>query len=181
MRLLFPGQQLDETIYLVIRKHWFYLMAKVAAWFLFVIILFLFNYLVPKYFPGTLLSPYSDYIALFKNVYVTFLILGLLIIWVLYYVNIQVITNERVVDVSQDSLFSHVVSELYLTKIEDVTGEIDGVLPTAFNFGNVYVQTAGTRERFEFTNVPQPQKVEKLILDLSEHLQRKHVGIKDEE
>lgn len=180
MRRLFPGQQADEQIFLVIRKHWFYLLAKIAAWFLFVVILMLFNHYAPKFVPGILEEPISTYVALIKNIYVTFLILGLLIIWTLYYTNIQVITNERIVDITQDSLFSHVISELYLTKIEDVTGEIDGVLPTAFNFGNVYVQTAGARERFEFTNVPQPQRIEKLILDLSEHLQHKHSGLDQE-
>ena len=169
---MFPGQQDDETVYLIIRKHWFYLLIRLLGWFLFVLILFAFDYFVPRLVPGLFQDPYLTFVNLFKNVYVTFLILGLLIIWTLYYVNVQLITNERIVEISQVSLFSHVVSELYLAKIEDVTGETEDFFETALGYGNVYVQTAGTTERFIFSQVPQPEKIEKVILDLSEQLQK---------
>lgn len=80
----------------------------------------------------------------------------------------QVITNIRIVDVTQTGLFSHVVSELHIDKIEDVTSKTEGVFGTLFNYGDVYVQTAGTVERFEFLDVPNPAGIEKLILDLYE-------------
>ena len=172
MRTLFPGQQPNETVYLVIRKHWFYLFSQLMTWSVFLILLFLFDYYGPMMMPGLFQDSYLGYLNLFRNLYFIFLILGLLIIWVLYYVNVQLITNERIVDISQRSLFHHVVSELYLTKIEDVTGETEGIFETALGFGDVYVQTAGTEERFVFSRVPQPEKIEKMILDLSQQLQK---------
>jgi hypothetical protein len=95
-----------------------------------------------------------------------FLLVGLFIIFVLYYLNIHVVTNIRIVDIDQTGLFNHTVSELRLEKIEDVTSETKGVLGTLFNFGTVYVQTAGAKERFEFENIPDPAMVSKMILDL---------------
>lgn len=167
-RFLFPGQQTGEEIYLIIREHWFYLFTRLAIWFLFVIVLFLMDHYVPIYLPGLVTDTYLPYFELFKNVYTIFMILGLFMIWTLYYLNIQVITSQRIVDIDQESLYSHRVSELDLAKIEDVTSETKGFFSTVFSFGNVYVQTAGTTEHFVFYNIPHPDKVEKLILDLYE-------------
>ena len=99
-----------------------------------------------------------------------FLILGLLILWVMYYLNMQIITNQRIVDITQDSLIHHTISELHLSHIEDVTAEVDGLLGTFLDYGNVYVQTAAETERFVFDRVPNPTAVEKMILDLYESL-----------
>jgi hypothetical protein len=72
------------------------------------------------------------------------------------------------VDVSQVGLFSHIISELHIDKIEDVTSQTSGLFGTIFNYGHVFVQTAGTVERFEFLDVPNPAGIEKMILDLYE-------------
>jgi hypothetical protein len=96
------------------------------------------------------------------------LVLSLFLIFVFYYLNIQIITSIRVVDVTQEGLFDHVVSELHIDKIEDATSQVTGILGTIFNYGSVFVQTAGTTERFEFHNVPNPAAIEKIILDLYE-------------
>lgn len=165
-RMLFPGQQENEQVYLVIREHWFNLLGKLLLWAVFIVILFALDYYVPIYVPNVLLSQYIGYYNLFKDIYLVFLMLGLLIIWSLHYLNYQIITDQRIVDVTQAGLFSHTVSELGLDKIEDVTSETNGFFGTVFSYGNVLVQTAGTEERFTFQNIPHPDRVEKLILDL---------------
>ena len=105
---------------------------------------------------------------LFTQVYTLFLCLSLLIIWLSYYLNLQIITDRRIVDIDQQGLFSHTISELHIENIEDVTSETKGLFGTLFNYGMVYVQTAASIERFEFDNVPNPAAIEKLILDLYE-------------
>ena len=89
----------------------------------------------------------------------------------------QIITDRRIVDIDQVGLFSHTISELHIENIEDVTSQTNGVFGTLFSYGMVYVQTAGTHERFEFDNVPNPGAVERMILDIYESIppeQRKH-------
>jgi hypothetical protein len=169
-RSLFPGQQPDEKIYLILRQHWFTLASKMAIWFIFVIIFALIDFLVSNYLPMLLVSPYIEIINLIKSVYLMFIILGLLLIWVMYYLNVQVVTNERVVDITQSGILHHTISELHLSRIQDVTADIEGLFHTFLNYGNVYLQTAGETERFVFSEVPNPVKVEKLILDLYEQL-----------
>ena len=168
MAQLFPSQLESETIYLVVREHWVQLVLKLLLWLVLALALVLFQTYGPQILPQLFTDTAGQVTTLLGQVYSLFLVVSLLIIWILYYLNMQVITSLRVVDISQDGLFSHTLSELHIDKIEDVTSEVDGILGTMFDYGMVYVQTAGTKERFEFHNVPHPGKIEKLILSLYE-------------
>ena len=43
MRHLFPSQQDEEKVFLVIREHWFHLFLKTLAWFMFTAALIVFK------------------------------------------------------------------------------------------------------------------------------------------
>ncbi len=167
---LFPGQQENEEIYMLLRPHWFIFFQKFLAWLLFAAILPATDWAINTYAPILNTDSYVDYVNLIKSVYLMFLMLGLFILWIMYYLNMQIITNERIVDITQKSLLHHTISELHLDNIEDVTAEVKGIFGTFLNYGNVYVQTAAETERFIFDHVPNPARVEKMILDLYEKL-----------
>lgn len=169
-KILFPGQQPNEKIYLVTRQHWMILARQIFVWLLFVcLLLFLDGWVIPQ-FQILATSPFIQIITLFKTLYLMALVAGIFTLWVLYYLNYQIVTNERVVDIDQKNLLYHVTSELNLGSLEDVTVEVRGILANFFDFGTVYIQTAGTKRNFEFENIPNPHSVAKLILDLYEHL-----------
>jgi hypothetical protein len=167
---LFPGQQDNEEIFLVLRPHWYTFFIKIAVWLLFAAILPATDWAITTYAPTLNTDPYINYVNLIKSIYLMLLVLGLLILWVMYYLSKQIITNERIVDITQRSLIHRTVSELHLNSIEDVTAETQGLASTFLDYGNVYVQTAAETERFVFDNVPNPGLVEKTILDLYEKL-----------
>jgi hypothetical protein len=167
-RKLFPSQLETENIFLVVREHWFHLFLKLLVWVFFAFVLVFFEHLGKIYTPALFEGTAGQTTSLFVQVYTVFLVLSLFLILVFYYLNIQIITDIRVVDVSQEGLFSHTISELHIDKIEDATSQTIGIFGTLFNYGDVYVQTAGTVDRFEFQNVPNPAAIEKLILDLYE-------------
>ena len=83
-----------------------------------------------------------------------------------YYLDLWIVTNDRIMNIEQHGLFGRTVSELDLTKIQDVTSEIKGIIPTLFNYGDVHIQTAAEEKRFVFEQVPNPHEVRKGILDL---------------
>jgi hypothetical protein len=167
---LFPGQQDDEKICLIIRQYWVLFAMKLLVWFVFVALMFVVHWAIGRFLPELLMPPYVQIVNLVETVYIMFLFLGLLIMWVLYYLNVHIVTNERVVDITQKSIVSHTISELHLNRIQDVTAEVHGFTQTFLDYGNVYLQTAGETERFMFENVANPTKVSKLILDLYEQL-----------
>lgn len=170
IKTLFPGQQADEKICKITRPHIIVLITKFFVWLVFAAFLIIFDqYIVPNY---EFLSnePFVAILNLARSVYLMGLVATAFTLWTLYYLNLQIITNERVVDITQDSLLHHTTSELNLNRIQDVTAEIKGIFGTFFDYGNVYLQTAAEIERFEFNNVPHPHQVAKLVLDLYEHL-----------
>ncbi|TSA46415.1 PH domain-containing protein [bacterium] len=169
-KFLFPGQQAGEKIYLVTRAHGMVLFVRYLMWLVFVGLLIGFdNYIIPS-FPLLSQDPFPSIINMGRTIYLMGLVAGAFALWVLYYLNFQIVTNERVVDMTQKNLLNHTTSELNLNRIQDVTAEVKGFLGTFFDYGNVYVQTAGEVERFEFEKVPHPHAVAKLVLDLYEQL-----------
>lgn len=85
-----------------------------------------------------------------------------------YYLNVYIITDQRLVDISQESFFNRKISELHLHQIQDVNAQVKGVIATFLHFGDVDVQTAGEREDFIFTTIPNPYTVAKEIINLHE-------------
>ncbi|MEK7102854.1 MAG: PH domain-containing protein [Patescibacteria group bacterium] len=85
-----------------------------------------------------------------------------------YVLDIWVITNERIIDMEQKGLFSMSLSEQEIHRIQDMTAEVNGILPTLFNYGNVYIQTAGEKERFIFKQVRNPKGVVQILSHLLE-------------
>jgi len=170
MHKLFPSQLEEEKIYLVVRAHWMRLALRLLMWLLFVVLLIVANRGLNNSYPLLLEGKTGDIISLLRQIYVLFLVLSLFLIWVFYYLNVQIITDRRIVDIDQVGLFHHEVSELHISNIEDVTSETSGILGNIFNYGMVYVQTAASKERFEFDNVPNPGQISKLILNIYEKL-----------
>ena len=90
------------------------------------------------------------------------------ILWIDFYLDAWIVTNERIINISQKGFFNRDISELKLTKIQDVTSEIVGVIPTILGYGNIYVQTAAEVERFTFYQIPNPNEVKNTIVQLQE-------------
>lgn len=83
-----------------------------------------------------------------------------------WYFNVYIVTNLRVVDVDFYNLVYKQVSDANISKIQDVTYNMGGVVRTMFNYGDVLIQTAAEVEEFEFTAVQNPDKVAKIIEDM---------------
>ena len=67
---------------------------------------------------------------------------------------------------------AHSMSEAQLEKIEDVTHKQLGILGSFFDVGSVYIQTAGTAQNIEFTNVPRPRDIQDILIDMLESKQK---------
>lgn len=83
-----------------------------------------------------------------------------------YWLDVWIVTTERVLNAEQHGLFNRLVSEVHLEQIQDITSETKGFLETFLTYGDVYVQTAGERERFRFKNVDNPDDVKISISEL---------------
>lgn len=160
-----------EEIKLIVRKHWFVFVGKA-----FVAVLLLF---MPLIFWG-LLSWVGDYATvdgtnvfadiiggipiLFLIILWTFFIwMWSFILWTDYYLDTWVITNRRIIGIDQKGFFSREVSTFRMERVQDVTIEVSGLIPTFFNFGNITVQTAGDSKSFVMPGAPAPANVKAVI------------------
>lgn len=84
-----------------------------------------------------------------------------------YYLDIDIVTNDRVIDINQKGLFGRSVSELDLTRVQDVNSIIKGIIPTLLNYGTVIVETAAKEENFVFNQVPNPHYVRQRIIEMA--------------
>jgi membrane protein YdbS with pleckstrin-like domain len=164
-----PNAIPSEETKTVLRRHWTSLVS-LAVSVVFVLILPVATLFAIQYASPTF---YDD------PVRVTLLVLGLstffLYAWLFlfqhyidYHLDVWIVTNRRILNIEQHGLFSRTVSELRLHRVQDVTAEVQGFLHTMLDYGNVFIQTAGEKQRFEFEEIPHPNQVAKLILDLAE-------------
>lgn len=92
-----------------------------------------------------------------------------------WFFNIYIITDQRIVDIDFHNLIYKEVSDANVSRIQDVTYRMTGVFRTIFNYGNVFIQTAGAAPNFEFLAVPNPDEVVKTLQQLREEKKEERV------
>ncbi len=101
------------------------------------------------------------------------LAIGVLIelrVWVLYSLNIFIITDERIIDIDQRGFFDQRVSEITYQKIQDVSFRTKGIWQTVLHYGSVVVQTAGEQANIELYGVKNPERVHQAIIEIQQRV-----------
>ncbi|PIS43317.1 hypothetical protein COZ83_02085 [Candidatus Kaiserbacteria bacterium CG_4_8_14_3_um_filter_50_23] len=157
-----------EHVVLEARKHWFLFLAELLPYAILAVIPFA----LPKLL--ALVPPLASYATIFD--YHTTLARAILGVWLLimwtsawgactkYFLNVWVLTSQRIVDIKQCGFFSREVSSLFLSRVQDVTTEVIGVLPSLLNIGTIKVQSAGEDVEFIMHGIPRPEHMRDLIL-----------------
>ena len=152
-----------EHVVLEVRHHWYVFFVEILP------ILFLGLVLLAVVtLPGLFASLGFDII--FGPEILVFVIAGWLMLWMIfaiiwtgYYLDAWVITNYRVISIEQYTLFSRKIAECRLDKVQDVSVEVSGFLPTLLHFGTVVIQTAGESGQFTMKDIPEPDQVKDVL------------------
>lgn len=153
--------QPDEHIVHIVRKHWILLIRNFASTLVIgFFVLFIFSALVgsngavsPKAVFGLMLLLLIIWIILFT-------------IWTNYYLDIWIVTDKRIINIDQISLFQRSKSTLRIERVQDVTVQKHGILQELFNFGTIRVQTASAENSISVINgIPNPNYVQRAILE----------------
>jgi len=154
----------NEEIELVVRHHWISFMGAFLK-----IIIPPIALLVLIYKVGLVKS-----LSWFDNVIFSWVFFIIFLIWAtftfyswfIWYFDVAILTNKRVIVIEQKALFNKIVSAAGLEKIQDTTIQISGLVPTLFGYGSVIIQTAGEAANLVIRDIPEPGKVQQKILHL---------------
>ena len=157
----FDLQHDDEPVLLMLRQH----PIVNIPWILLTILLVLAPILLLPLFPildflpanFKFVSLVGWYTMVFGYAFEQFLI---------WFFNIYIVTDERVIDVDFYNLLFKKVSEAKLENIEDITTSNSGLLQSVIDFGDVRIQTAAEVPEIEFERVPHPDAVQKFLSEM---------------
>lgn len=168
-KLRFPGQHSQEKVKVIFRRSVFFLILG----YLFTIIAAGITWVVSIQLPASIIILQQ---GLYNQVFDFVILIILLLIfytgfltWVHYYLDVYIVTNQRVLTIDQVDFFNREVSEADIGNVQDVEVIVNGFFATVFNFGDVRIQTAGADSRTLFFNdIPYPYKAKDLILQFAE-------------
>ncbi|MFH1252929.1 MAG: PH domain-containing protein [Candidatus Uhrbacteria bacterium] len=170
-----PNSRPGEKVKLFLRRHWLTPLGIIFHAILLIVIPILGLWYFQTPVEIWLARPFAGPLTIVGlSLYFLAVWLFALMEYVDYYLDVWIITNERIINIEQKGLFTRVASELHLSAIEDATSETKGMIQTFFNFGNVHIQTAGERTRFIFKNVAHPEKIKEEVVALIEISKKTH-------
>lgn len=163
----FQTQKETETIILFLRPYFL----TNLPWILLSIILIFLPLVIAIFLPMFGINLLSSAVIIhFATVYLIFYYLILfsymLITFLTWFYNIFIVTADRIVDINYSDIVVHNVSETKLNHIEDVRYAQSGFIPTLFNYGDLFAQTAGEMENFEAHSIPKPKEATDIIANL---------------
>lgn len=165
----FETQEREEQVVLLLRKHPITNLSWVLLTVLLVFAAMFFDYLP---FFSSLPANYQ----LATYVLWHFLAAAIAIEGALtWFFNVNIITDERIVDVDFYTLIYREISDTQINKIQEVTHTMGGLLSIFFNYGNVKIQTAGAIPNFEFSQVPRPAHVVKILQGLQREEEQEQI------
>jgi len=155
----FESQRAREQVMLVLRAHPITQLPWIINSFFLLVILFGLNFI------------FNNFLTPPQIIYVNFFVIAITFAYIWFnflrwFFNVGIITDERIIDIDFHGVIYKEVTETQLPKVEDVTAKSGGFFASVFNYGNIFIQTAGTELNIEFDNVPKPAEVTKIINNL---------------
>jgi hypothetical protein len=165
----FDSLNKDEVVFILIRRH----VIKNTYW----IVRSLIMSIIPPIFifianalggQGALqkFAPLEGWLIVFIGWYLIVLAMTVYS-YLAWYYNVWIVTSERIIDIDFMPLIGRKVSETALENVQDVTEVSAFFLASAFNYGNMIVQTAAEQRQFEIRYAPNPSWLRDKILDLA--------------
>jgi hypothetical protein len=159
-----PGEKIVHQM----RKNWFIFVAGLLPYAILAVLPFALPNLLSIVPPSAASLPT---LSLTSPTGRTIIGIWLLLVWTgawgaftRYYLNVWILTNERIVEIKQRTYFSRRVSSVLLNRVQDVTTHIVGIVPSLLDMGTIIVQSAGATNEFRMRGIPEPERVRDLIL-----------------
>lgn len=150
----FRGQREDEDVLMVIKQNaWVF--AKTAFYILILLNLLVFAFIL---FGAS---------GVFSYLLVIFVIAGGFLVgtkWYIWTNSLYLLTNQRIIKITQENLFHRLISEIDLSLVQDISNEMKGPIQMFLNFGTIHIQTSTSMKALDLINVTDPYDVQQEIV-----------------
>ena len=147
----------DEKILMISRRYFLTLLWEVVvAGFLLVM-------------PFFLMFPLFSYGRLGIGFFIYCVAVGLLVIikiFVLWHFNTLTITTKRVIKTRQKGFFDRTVSEMLLSRINDVAHHVRGFAATLFHYGTLHIVAGNGQTVLDFPHMKNPERAQRILNEL---------------
>lgn len=158
--LRFETQEKEEKIILLLRRH----SITNVSWILISLVLFIAPAFVFEWLPlGFLPARFQLIVKLVWYLMVFAFAFERLLGW---FFNVNIITDERIIDLDFPSILYKDTSETKIDQVQDVSVKVGGYGRSLLNYGDVWIQTAGSVPQICFEAVPNPERVAKILNEL---------------
>ena len=174
-----PSEHLDkdEKIVIFLRRHWFVLLSKYIFMGVLALAPILVYFLVQQVFPSLLANEVAKALMiLIVSLYYLFIWLTIYTVFIDYYLDVWIVTTDRIVDREQKGLFNLTISEQSIKQVQDVSSNMKGIFPTLLEYGDVLIQSAAAQNLFRFQQVPEPEIVAMEVNKLATAYRKDHPG-----
>lgn len=157
-----------EHVVLEARKHWFLFLGELLPYAILLVLPFALPRLLalaPQLAPYA--SPFDYHTVLGRAALGVWLLVWWTSAWgafTRYFLNAWVLTNQRIATIKQRRFFVREVSSLLLQRVQDVTTNVEGVIPSLLSIGDIKVQSAGADVEFTMRGIPRPEQMRDVIL-----------------
>ena len=159
----------DEKILTKVRRHWFIITIQIVTIVFLALVplpvLLVLNSLVAENSNLNIsLTANLGAIVFFYSVWLLMLWFAVFNVWTNYYLDIVAVTDRRAILINQRGFFHRSVTSFRLERLQDMHIEINGIIATLLDYGNLRVETAGhSDEEFFATGLPKPRELKGLI------------------
>lgn len=166
--VFFEGKLVDEKVYKIFVKH---PITDLPEWFLFVV-LYLFPLMILLEYTFSAVAAAKIVIWMFAPFYFVFFALFVYVTWVNDLFDLFVLTDKRLIDITQQGFLTRKTSIAELNQIQHASFKQSGVIDSVLGIGRVDVQTAGANPDIAMEWIKNPSKVTDTILTFSRNYQK---------
>lgn len=163
-KIRFESYEPGEKIIIMLRAHPFTQLRWIVNAVVLFVLLLIINFFMPSF-----LSLNKIFVA--NCILLTFILSFIWINIITWYFNVGIITNKRIIDIDLSGVIYKEVTTARLDKIEDITIKSGGYFESFFDFGAVFIQTAGQEVNIEFADIPYPAEA---VQQINRLLSKKH-------
>ena len=170
----------NEEIVISTRRHWASMLGAIVMILAMILIPFIFVLGFSLIGNSQIIFDHIVYFVPFVALYYLVITTFTFVEWVNYYYSLFFLTEDEIIDITQQGFFNRVVTQISIIRIQDVSASVKGLLPTMFGYGDVIAESAGDNTRnYIVEKVPRPMDLADKIIEVHDRQLRRQ-GPQDE-